>query len=490
LSARRIILTGTAGVVAVLAVVLALLRWDSANKIAVVVSALAAVAAVGVAIWAALPAMSPRQGLRVSRTGGAVAGLGSPANPEVSGTEDSLPGDLPIERTGDAEASGGRDASTGIRPPPPDGPIRRRPPPLPPLVPGTSFVGNVPALPSRFVARADIFDTLRDQIVSHATVALVGMGGAGKTILAAAVAHDAAVQATFRDGIVWVDAGQQNTPTQLQERLVTRLSGEMASFPTTEVGRHRLAELLAGRAFLLVVDDVWDAEVLNALNVVGEPQGALLFTTRDRGVARAVGTVVQDVDVLELEQARALLGRWTETELDRLPPVADALCLRAGNLALAVALVGGMVKSRGAHAQDWLDVTRLLETADVDAIADAYGPDSYRHRSVLASIAVSIDDLLPADRVRYRELAVFAGRAHVPPVAVSALWASAGSSADDTGRLLAGLPTGPWLSATTAGGSRSTTSNTTLPPTSSALAGSRSPTAGSSTATAPSPPTG
>jgi hypothetical protein len=350
-SAHRIVLTGTAGVVGVLAVVLALLRWDSANKIAVVVSALAAVAAVGVAIWAALPAMSPRQGMRVSRTGGTVAGLGSPANPEVSGTGDSLPGDLRVERTEDPEASDGRDASTGIRPPPPDRLIRRRPPPLPPLVSGTSFVGNVLALPSRFVARADIFKTLRDQIASHATVGLVGMGGAGKTILAAAVAHDAAVQATFRDGIAWVDAGQQNTPTQLQERLtlVTRLSGEMASFPTTEVGRHRLAELLAGRAFLLVVDDVWDSEALNAFNVVGEPQGALLFTTRDRGIARAVGTVVQDVDVLELEQARALLGRWTETELDRLPPVADALCLRAGNLALAVALVGGMVKSRGAH---------------------------------------------------------------------------------------------------------------------------------------------
>ena len=58
MGARRIVLMGTAGVVAVLAVVLVLLRWDTANKIAVVVSALAAVAAVGVAIWAALPAVS------------------------------------------------------------------------------------------------------------------------------------------------------------------------------------------------------------------------------------------------------------------------------------------------------------------------------------------------------------------------------------------------------------------------------------------------
>lgn len=262
---------------------------------------------------------------------------------------------------------------------PPDGQTRRPPPALPFLVPSTAFVGNVPALPSRFVTRVDIFNTVRDQIVSHATVNLVGMGGAGKTILATAVARDSAVQAAFPDGIAWVDVGQQSTPTQLQERLVARLTGETPSFPTIEVGRHRLAELLAGRAFLLVIDDIWDAEALNALNVVGAPQGALLFTTRDHGIARAIGAVIQGVDELALEQALGLLGRWTETDFDRLPPVADALCLRAGNLALAVALVGGMVKSRGAQPQDWQDVMRLLETADIDAIAEAYGPDSYRH---------------------------------------------------------------------------------------------------------------
>ena len=55
----------------VLAVPLIVLRWGSANKIAVVVSALAAVAIVGVAVWAAVPAMSSGKGVRLSR---AVAG--------------------------------------------------------------------------------------------------------------------------------------------------------------------------------------------------------------------------------------------------------------------------------------------------------------------------------------------------------------------------------------------------------------------------------
>jgi len=316
---------------------------------------------------------------------------------------------------------------------------RRARPSLPALVPGTAFIGYVPDLPSRYVARADIFDAVCNDVVSHCTVSLVGMGGAGKTVLATAIAHAPAVRRIFRDGIAWVDAGQQATPTQLQERLAAWLTGEAVSFPTAEVGRHRLAELLAGRAFLLVIDDVWDAEALNALNVVGAPRGALLFTTRDRGIARAVGATEREVDELALKQSLALLGRWTETDFDRRPPIADSLCLRVGNLALGVALVGGMVKARGAHPRDWQDVMDLLESADIDAIADAYGPDRYKYASVLASITLSIGDLPHADQDRYCELAVFAGRGSVPPDAVSALWEPAGCSAADTGRLLTRL---------------------------------------------------
>ncbi|WP_199561993.1 hypothetical protein [Micromonospora deserti] len=51
-------------------------RWDQANQVAAVVSALAAVAALGVAVWSALP--SSAGAVRVSKTGTATAqGAGS-----------------------------------------------------------------------------------------------------------------------------------------------------------------------------------------------------------------------------------------------------------------------------------------------------------------------------------------------------------------------------------------------------------------------------
>ncbi|MDQ1538472.1 MAG: hypothetical protein QOE58_2865, partial [Actinomycetota bacterium] len=332
--------------------------------------------------------------------------------------------------------------------------VHRAPPPLAPLVSGTSLMGDVPALPARFVARPDVFDAIRNGVLLHETVALVGMGGAGKTILATAIARDQEVQVAFPDGIAWVSAGQQASPKHLQELLAELLSGQAASFSSIESGRNRLAELLAGRACLLVVDDIWDPGVLHALSVVGPPQGTMLFTTRERSIARSIGAKTQDVDKLGLEQALALLGRWTGTEFDQLPPEADSLCLRVDNLALGVALVGGMVASRGAQPHAWADVLGRLEDADVDAIADEYGPDGYQHRSVLASITVSIQDLDEADRRRFHELAVFAGRGGVPLTAVSALLSSAdfdGRASEDlltrlTGRSLAQRDARGWVS--------------------------------------------
>ncbi|MFD4411117.1 hypothetical protein [Streptomyces sp. NPDC058475] len=115
MSARRVALMATASAVAVLGVVLTVVRWDDANKMAVVVSALAAVAAVGISVWAALPGGSSRgQGWQASRTGRAVASQQGQANTGISTPATSAPTVVEVNNTGDAEATGG-DANSGVR---------------------------------------------------------------------------------------------------------------------------------------------------------------------------------------------------------------------------------------------------------------------------------------------------------------------------------------------------------------------------------------
>lgn len=110
-NARRVVLAVTGVVVAVFGVVFAVLQWEQANRIATSVSALAGLAAVGVAVWAAFPGTATR--VRVSNTGKAVSGRGGRAVSGVSGPA-AAAGEVVAEKTGDADASDGGEATSGV----------------------------------------------------------------------------------------------------------------------------------------------------------------------------------------------------------------------------------------------------------------------------------------------------------------------------------------------------------------------------------------
>jgi hypothetical protein len=73
---------------------------------------------------------------------------------------------------------------------------------------------TVPDLPINFIARSVELEALKKALLSDrdqrdvALVAMRGMGGIGKTVLAQALCHDESVQAAFPDGIIWVRIGE------------------------------------------------------------------------------------------------------------------------------------------------------------------------------------------------------------------------------------------------------------------------------------------
>ncbi|MFF1614165.1 hypothetical protein ACFVYA_40915 [Amycolatopsis sp. NPDC058278] len=105
----RVVLTISLLVVAGLGLWFALASWDDANKVAAISSALAAVAAVGVAVWAAWRPQSTGRSVRVSDTGKA---RGNRAVTGVSGKADAIGGSVQVKGSGDATASD--DAITGV----------------------------------------------------------------------------------------------------------------------------------------------------------------------------------------------------------------------------------------------------------------------------------------------------------------------------------------------------------------------------------------
>lgn len=179
-----------------------------------------------------------------------------------------------------------------------------------------------PSLPRSHVPRTSMIE----QIVSglrgperETVLGLVGMGGGGKTVLASSVVRDERVRSSFSHGIFWVcvgHAGKDNVALLL-EQLARELAAARSdtphvcphSFDTAEdTARHLKETLVRGQLrCLLVLDNVWDVEVVAAFMGMGFN---LLVTTRQRtAIAPAhEGTMVKIGDMSQ-EEALQVLGK-------------------------------------------------------------------------------------------------------------------------------------------------------------------------------------
>ena len=295
----------------------------------------------------------------------------------------------------------------------------------------------VPSLPGRYVERPALLGELVRLVVDRATagrpVSLVGMGGAGKTVLASAVTEVPEVRRRFRDGVAWVSVGRRSLP-EAQAQLAIQLDGKSLGADVEE-NRLLLNQQLDGVACLVVLDDVWDPAALEAFDCLSS-SGRLLVTTRDVEITRGLGPQLE-ITQLEFGQSLELLARWINLESHQLPPQAHELCMEVDHLALGVATVGALVAAGGGGAKwddAWTDVLTRLRAADLDKVGHKFR--NYDHRTLLRAIDVSLEALEDEPRQRYHELAVFSGAGPVPRSAVEALWAPAGYSSTASGELL------------------------------------------------------
>ncbi|MBL7489668.1 hypothetical protein I6A60_23110 [Frankia sp. AgB1.9] len=279
-------------------------------------------------------------------------------------------------------------------------------------------VDLLPQLPVRFVPREvdaeRVGELLRDPAAGQ-VVALVGMGGAGKSTLAAAVAQDRVVAEAFPDGVAWVGIGQSPVVANRLAKVLT-LFGDPAPVRDAEEGIRRLRALLTGARALIVLDDVWDVSVLDAFDA---PSGVRLLVTcrsKDR-YTLYTGTTVHDVAELDHDTARRMLASYAQRPVGGLPPIADELLARCGGLALALALVGAMVATNRGR---WERVAERLRLASLIAVPGTFR--GYPHPTLFAAIDASVAALPAEQALRFQELAVFGGRSTVPEALVIGLW--------------------------------------------------------------------
>ncbi|HHH42050.1 MAG TPA: hypothetical protein ENK56_08620, partial [Chloroflexi bacterium] len=152
--------------------------------------------------------------------------------------------------------------------------------------PATLF--NVPDLPDHYIPREEDLARVREMLLRPegevvGIVGVRGMGGIGKSVLAAALARDPAVQDAFPDGVVWLPLGREPDLTARQEDLALALTGRRERFRDDVQGKALLRLLVEDKAALVVLDDVWDARHVEPFRVLGE-RSRLLITTRHQPV--------------------------------------------------------------------------------------------------------------------------------------------------------------------------------------------------------------
>jgi hypothetical protein len=283
---------------------------------------------------------------------------------------------------------------------------------------------TVPGLPSPYLARPELLAQGRAALLTPVktrrarTVGLVGMGGAGKSVVARALAHDGNVQAAFPDGIVWLELGPRPDLPARQAQLAEILGDPRPPVVDLQQGLARLNGLLTGAACLIVLDNVWEYEHLRAFDLL-EPRCALLLTSRHHDVLDRSALCCR-VGLLDRQQAQELLAAWAGQDPAHLPAEAAEVALECGGLALALAIAGGLV----ADGRTWRSVRERLRRAHLNKLASRFR--DYPYPTLLRALEASIAALTAEERARYLELAVLEGHGEVPVGVVQRLWQQGG----------------------------------------------------------------
>ena len=300
-----------------------------------------------------------------------------------------------------------------------------------PMVPLGRPLTEIPALPPMFQLRVEDLDRVADYLMADLTrpesltverriTALHGMGGIGKSVLAAATVRSSDVRRAFPDGVAWLDCSNDAQFRRGLAGIGDALDAEHRSdYLALETARERLTGALHERACLIVLDDVTDTRYVTPFLNSLSPRSRLLITTRDGSLVTALGANEHVVGLLPDDIARQMLAEWSECPTDDLPADADALLSAVGGLPLAIALCGAMVRDGMA----WSDLLDAFGERDLD-FAEASLPN-YHYATVRHALAVSLSRLSDEDSHaarRYRELAVFRKPRGIPVPAILALW--------------------------------------------------------------------
>jgi len=263
---------------------------------------------------------------------------------------------------------------------------------------------QAPSSVAWFVGREE---ELKDicEILTRATgnnvVCITGMGGIGKTVFAARIAHR--VRQHYTDGLLWGNAFTSE-PLAILESWARAYQCDFSGLPDLDSRAAAMRNVLADKRVLIVLDDVWNADKVRPL-FPGSPQSVVLMTSRDLEVAAALNAIVYPLETLSPLESCQLMSRILgEERVMAEKDVADDICRLLMHLPLAVEIAAQRLASR----KRW----RLADLAErLREEHNRLNELQVGNRQVRASFAVSWAALDENLRKSFASSAVFEGRA-------------------------------------------------------------------------------
>ncbi|XP_011013381.1 PREDICTED: putative disease resistance protein RGA1 isoform X3 [Populus euphratica] len=244
--------------------------------------------------------------------------------------------------------------------------------------------------------------------------AIWGMGGLGKTTLSQMVYNEKRVKQHFSLRI-WVCVSTDFDVRRLTRAIIDSIDGASCDIQELDPLQRRLQQMLTGRRFLLVLDDVWDdytdwwsqlKEVLSC----GSKGSAVLVTTRIEMVAFRMATAfVKHMGRLSEEDSwhlfqRLAFGMRRKEERAHLEAIGASIVKKCGGVPLAMKALGNLMRLKDSEDQ-WIAV-KESEIWDLREDASEILPAlrlSYTNLSPHLKQCFAYCAIFPKDEVMRRE---------------------------------------------------------------------------------------